>query len=233
MAAQTDPAVGRAVAGDRNALMPAAGSDVPQRADNSTATKILRGAIAALSRHGSQLSMSDVALAANVSRATLYRYFPTKTDVLAAVSEYISDIFVRGAERIAREIEAPIERLKALMSLQIELATREFITRINEVEPGLASKFLADHYSTHLEAICRVLDPLFDQLDEASGLALDRQVLAAMVLRMHLSVVIVPPDERWRTSPGVIADMLGALVRSAAPSGKSLRRRLSGRRDSR
>ena len=233
MAAQTNPAVGRAVAADRDALIPAAGGDVSRRVDNSTATKILRGAIAALSRHGSQLSMSDVALAANVSRATLYRYFPTKTDVLAAVSEYISDIFVRGAERIAREIEAPIERLKALMSLQIDLATQEFITRSNEVEPGLVSKFLADHYSTHLDAIRRVLDPLFDQLDGACGLALDREVLAAMVLRMHLSVVIVPPDECWRTSPGVIADMLGALVRSAAPAAKSPRRRLSGRKDSR
>jgi AcrR family transcriptional regulator len=233
VAAQTNPKVGRAVAADRGASILEAGNDDPHRVDNSTLTKIVRGAIAALGRHGSQLSMSDVALAANVSRATLYRYFPTKTDVLAAVSEYISSIFVRGAERIAREIKIPIERLKALMSLQIDLATRELITRSNEVEPGLVSKFLADHYSTHLAAVRRVLDPLFDQLDEVSGLALDRDVLAAMVLRMHLSVVIVPPEERWRSSPGVIADMLSALVHSAAPAGKSPRRRLSGRRGSR
>ena len=36
-------------------------------------------------------------------------------------------------------------RLKAIMSLQIKLATEEFITRITEVEPGLVLKFLADH----------------------------------------------------------------------------------------
>ena len=108
----------------------------------------MRGAIAALGRQGSRsLSMSDVALAANVSRATLYRYFPTKATVLEAVSEYISTTFLRGAERIAREVTDPMERLKAIMSLQLKLGTEDFITRITEVEPGSA-EVLVDHYAT-------------------------------------------------------------------------------------
>lgn len=205
----------------------------PHAHSNSTESRIVRGAIAALSRHGSQsLSMSDVALAANVSRATLYRYFPTKMAVLEAVSEYISGAFIRGAQRIAREISSPVERLRALMSLQIELATQEFIKRSNEVEPGLVPKFLAEHYAAHLDAVRHVLDPLFDRIEAAARIEIDRGVMAAMVLRMHLSVVIVPPDECWRASPAVIADMLDALLRSAAPGGKPPRRRVSQRGDS-
>jgi AcrR family transcriptional regulator len=191
---------------------------------NATVRKILRGAIAALGRHGSQsLCMSDVALAANVSRATLYRYFPTKADVLEAVSEYISTAFIRGCERIAREVADPIERLRALMALQMELATEDFITRITEVEPSLVLKFLADHYERHVDAIRRVLDPLYDQLEEAAGFELERDVLAASVLRMHLSLVIVPANDRWRTSPDVIANMLIGFMREAGAASRKPR----------
>jgi AcrR family transcriptional regulator len=184
---------------------------------NPTEQKILRGAIDALARRGSRsLSMSDVALAANVSRATLYRYFPTKEAVLEAVSEYISTTFIRGADCIAHTVKEPTERLKAIMSLQLKLATEEFIARITEVEPGLVLKFLADHYERHVGAMRRVLDPLYDQMEETTGLELDRDVLSASVLRMQLSLVIVPPDERWRTAPDVLANMLSAFMREAA-----------------
>jgi AcrR family transcriptional regulator len=205
------------------------GDSVSDNLVNATQERIMRGAIAALGRHGSQsLSMSDVALASKVSRATLYRYFPTKVAVLGAVSEYISSTFLRGAEAIARNIDDPLQRLKAVMALQLELATQDLITRIIEVEPGLVLKFLADHYASHLVALRRVLDPLFDQLEQTSGLELDREVLAASILRMQLSTVVVPPDDRWRASPDSITDMLSAFVRPATlprrkrkPSGKS------------
>jgi AcrR family transcriptional regulator len=197
------------------------------RDGNPTEQKILLGAIDALGRRGSRsLSMSDVALAANVSRATLYRYFRTKEAVLEAVSEYISTTFMRGADRIARTVKEPTERLKAIMSLQIKLATEEFITRITEVEPGLVLKFLADHYERHVDAMRKVLDPLYDQIEATTGFEVDRDVLSGSVLRMHLSLVIVPPDERWRTSPDVLANMLTAFMREArAPVRKPRRRR--------
>jgi AcrR family transcriptional regulator len=197
------------------------------RDGNPTEQKILLGAIDALGRRGSRsLSMSDVALAANVSRATLYRYFRTKEAVLEAVSEYISTTFMRGADRIARTVKEPTERLKAIMSLQIKLATQEFITRITEVEPGLVLKFLADHYERHVGAMRKVLDPLYDQIEATTGFEVDRDVLSGSVLRMQLSLVIVPPDERWRTSPDVLANMLTAFMREAqAPVRKPRTRR--------
>jgi AcrR family transcriptional regulator len=210
------------------------GSSPPRRGEldlnrdgNPTEQKILLGAIDALGRRGSRsLSMSDVALAANVSRATLYRYFRTKEAVLEAVSEYISTTFMRGADRIARTVKEPTERLRAIMSLQIELATQEFITRITEVEPGLVLKFLADHYERHVGAMRKVLDPLYDQIEATTGFEVDRDVLSGSVLRMQLSLVIVPPDERWRTSPDVLANMLTAFMREAqAPVRKPRTRR--------
>jgi AcrR family transcriptional regulator len=201
---------------------PSTGRDV-----NASAQKILLGAIETLARRGSRsLSMSDVAEAANVSRATLYRYFPTKESVLEAVSEYISDSFIRGAEQIAREEKSPTEKLQAIMSLQFNLATEAFISRITEVEPGLVLKFLAEHYDRHVSAIRMVLDPLYDAIEASAGFEVDRDVLSASVLRMQLSLVIVPPDERWRTSPQVLTDMLSALMGATArPARKPAGRR--------
>jgi hypothetical protein len=127
--------------------------------------------------------------------------------------------------RITREVADPIERLRALMALQMELATEDFITRITEVEPSLVLKFLADHYERHVDAIRRVLDPLYDQLEEAAGFDLERDVLAASVLRMHLSLVIVPANDRWRASPDVIANMLTGFMREAGAASRKPRAR--------
>jgi len=61
----------------------------------------------------------------------------------------------------------------------------------------------------------KVLDPLYDQIEAATGFEVDREILSGSVLRMQLSLVIVPPDERWRTSPDVLANMLTAFMRES------------------
>ena len=53
--------------------------------------KILSGALDAIAERGvRRLSMSDIIEASGVSRGTLYRYFSSKDDVLAAVAEFTS-----------------------------------------------------------------------------------------------------------------------------------------------
>jgi hypothetical protein len=50
-------------------------------------------------------------------------------------------------------------------------------------------------------------------------------VLAASVLRMQLSLVVVPPDAQWRASPDIIAEMLNAIMRQGRAAGARPRRR--------
>src|SRR5215212_6143543 len=52
------------------------------------AAAILEAAAAVLAREGSQAKMSDVAVAAGVARATLYRYFPTREALLDALGRF-------------------------------------------------------------------------------------------------------------------------------------------------
>jgi AcrR family transcriptional regulator len=54
-------------------------------------TAILDAAALVLSAKGDTASMEDVAAAAGVGRATIYRYFPSRDDLLSALSEVAID----------------------------------------------------------------------------------------------------------------------------------------------
>src|SRR5262249_49310287 len=65
---------------------------VPTRGDAKE--RILRGALQALALYGSRrFSMSLVADESGVSRATMYRYFPTKESLLDALTGHIGSEF--------------------------------------------------------------------------------------------------------------------------------------------
>src|SRR5438445_968506 len=94
--------------------MPArsAASGVPRH--DRTAAAILEAAAQALSEHGRSMSMADVAAAAGVSRATLYRYYPDREALLDALaSNALADAAARladaGLERAP--VEQAIERI--------------------------------------------------------------------------------------------------------------------------
>ncbi|HEX4245606.1 MAG TPA: TetR family transcriptional regulator, partial [Acidimicrobiales bacterium] len=67
-------------------------------------TAILDAAALVLSDKGDTASMEDVAAAAGVGRATIYRYFPSRDDLLSALTELAIDDTHR------RIMEADLER---------------------------------------------------------------------------------------------------------------------------
>src|SRR6266702_4715438 len=84
-----------------------AASGVPRY--DRTAAAILDAAAHALSERGTSTNMADVAAAAGVSRATLYRYYPDREALLAALA---SHALADAAARLARApVEEAIERI--------------------------------------------------------------------------------------------------------------------------
>ncbi|MGW0872804.1 TetR/AcrR family transcriptional regulator [Streptomyces sp. NPDC002740] len=68
--------------------------------------KILGAAGEQLTAHGPEVGMDEIAAAAGVAVGTLYRHFPTKTDLIAAViAEYVA--------RVADDAEAALGRVAA------------------------------------------------------------------------------------------------------------------------
>src|SRR6266705_2208343 len=99
-----------------------------------TAAAILDAAAHALSEHGGRTSMADVAAAAGVSRATLYRYYPDREALLDALASYalaeaaarLADAGLERAtveeaiERIVRALTAVGDRYAVLARAQVE-----------------------------------------------------------------------------------------------------------------
>jgi AcrR family transcriptional regulator len=86
-----------------------------------TATAILDAAAHALAEHGGSANMAEVAAAAGVSRATLYRYYPTRDALLQALATHaVAEAGSRLADAGLDGCPAPeaIERiLRALLGV--------------------------------------------------------------------------------------------------------------------
>lgn len=147
----------------------------PLRADaRRNRAAILRAARAVFAKHGRDAQMDDVARRAKVGVGTLYRHFPTKEALLAALAE---DRFRQLAEyaEAALRVEDPWEALSGFVERGAALHAGDLaLSQAFAERPGLmaASAAKAD------------LQPLIERLVDAAH--------AAGVLR---------PDARWEDVP--------------------------------
>jgi AcrR family transcriptional regulator len=108
-----------------------------------TDERILAGAMRALGRFGPRrLSLGDVCHEAQVSRATLFRYYRTKEELLTATAGHIERDF-RAALTTAAEQAGDHERLEAVLSAMLTFRdSRPATTQLLSVEPGFVLEFL-------------------------------------------------------------------------------------------
>lgn len=104
-------------------------SRAPRSIQDRTATAILEAAARVLARQGQAATISDVALEAGVGRATLYRYFKTRAQLVSALWDAaLADTDARleaaqleqvpveeGIARVVRAIAAVGERYEVLL----------------------------------------------------------------------------------------------------------------------
>jgi AcrR family transcriptional regulator len=164
----------------------------------TSVVKILEGALRGIASRGvRRLSMSDISDASGVSRGTLYRYFSTKEEVLAAVAEFVCTNFETGVREAADGHEDPIERLRAVMRFFSSFTMERSPERMLEVEPTFYLEFFHSHFGRHKEAVEEALGPTFDHLDALRGEPIDREAVAEALVRMQLSTLIVPSGPKW------------------------------------
>jgi AcrR family transcriptional regulator len=201
---------------------------LPVRADPSNGggpslARIFEGTLAALSRRGAkQLSMTDVCEAAGISRATLYRYFAKKDELLAALGEHVTNNFVLGVKEAAATEQAPQEKLRAVLRFMTSFTREVKSDRILEVEPGFVIESLQAQFPRHLAALSAALDPVFDAIDERIGRALDRGFVCELLLRAQESTSLIPAGARWDSLPDLLAQF--AMVFLEQPRTRAPRR---------
>ncbi len=160
--------------------------------------KILDGALSALITRGARrLSMSDICDASGVSRGTLYRYFSTKDEVLAAVSEFVSLSFENGVRQVAAAESDPMERFRAVMRFYSKYTHDRTPDRVFEVEPGFHLDFFRSHFKRHKAAVESALDLTFDYIDTLLDAPVNRDGVAEALVRLQLSTLVVPGSDDW------------------------------------
>ncbi|MEZ0365568.1 TetR/AcrR family transcriptional regulator [Mycobacterium sp. pUA109] len=111
--------------------------------DGSTKHRILLATAEVLSRSGqTKLSLSEVALQAGVSRPTLYRWFASKEDLLAAFGAFERQTFDVGIGRATAGLRGTA-KLDAALRFIVDYQHSYSGVRIVDIEPEVVIKQLS------------------------------------------------------------------------------------------
>ncbi len=164
----------------------------------SSALKVLEGAVRVLGRRGmSDLSIESVCKVSGVSRATLYRYFPTRDDLLDAVFEFICVEFENGVTLEAARHEDPVQRFAAVMEFLPKYTAERGLIRIFEADPSFHLVFFRSHFARHRASIEAALNPVFDWIEAQGSLRVSRAATADRLIRLQISSLLIPQDAIW------------------------------------
>lgn len=167
--------------------------------------KVVDGALRAIARFGlTKLTVDDVAREAGISRATLYRYFPGRGAVLAAVVQAETERLERGLDEALGDATTLAEALAAVGGYGAQaFAGHEALQHLLATEPGTVLPHLcfagadsllgvaAARIAPHL---CRFMGPL------------EARRTGEWLARIVLSYGLAPP-------PGAAEDAVLSVVR--------------------
>jgi AcrR family transcriptional regulator len=165
-------------------------------AASSTAETILAAAQRSIRRRGPQkLSLSAVAEEAGVSRPTVYRWFPTKALLLAAITAYEVEQFDAGLQALADAHADPGARFDAALRYVVTYLDETIGADAISADPAFALQSLADSLGPHIESVAGVLGDALDRIPAVRSGALTREQGAEVLLRVAYSHYLVPnPD---------------------------------------
>jgi AcrR family transcriptional regulator len=188
----------------RGAAFPPAGSEVLGGeaeglvAYAPTEERILRATLRLLGRRGvKRLGMQEVSEAAGVSRGTLYRYFPSKDQLLQSVAVFDEHSFAEGLAAALAARADPADRMRAFVAFAFDYIRTHPARALFETEPGFVLGYLLVHLPKLEAALLDQLGDAFDSVPSVATGALSREQLVDVVVRLFASSFIIPEaDDR-------------------------------------
>ena len=182
---------------DVTATLPVAGVDLSDaRIFTPTEERILTAALGLIGRRGvRRLGMREISEAAGVSRGTLYRYFPSKDDVLAAAADYDKRRFSTGLDEVLAAVTVPAERIGVFISYAFDFIRSHPARSLFESEPEFVLSYLLDHLPALRGELMERLGDALDAVPAVAEGALDREQLADVIVRLFLSSWIIPESD--------------------------------------
>jgi AcrR family transcriptional regulator len=154
---------------------------------------ILAAARQAVAERGpDKLTMSAVANAAGVSRPTLYRWFPTKDDLLAAIAAYEEEQFDRGVQALVSAHRSPARQLDAFLTYAVNYLDGLIGPDPIGADPRFALQSLARSQPVQVEILARLLGDALLQVPAVRSGAMTSEQAADMFLRVAISHYLIP-----------------------------------------
>ena len=185
------------------ATKPAQASRRRPRADaQRNRERILEVAKEAFARSGANTSLDDIAKQAGVGPGTLYRHFPTRDELLAAV--YRTEVEkLAAAERKFAETMPPIQALRAWMLLFVDyIAAKQIIAPALNTLVGGPSKL----FEVSRSQIQGAIDSLVQRAVRSGDIRKDLEPFDLLRALIGVSHVASGPD--WRQSAKRLVDIL-------------------------
>ncbi len=142
-----------------------------------------------------KLRLAAVAEAAGVSRQTLYRWFPTKDDLLAALSQRERSLFDDRLTDALASVRKPARRLDEAVRILVTYLDENLSTDVIGVDPGFSLASLGAALEPQAESLVNVLGEAFDEIPAVASRTITRQEAADVLLRLAYSHYLLPhPD---------------------------------------
>jgi AcrR family transcriptional regulator len=192
-------------------------ADVPSRADRRRAKRIddiLRTATGLLAERGyAATSLDEIAEVLDLSKASLYHYFPSKEHLILACLDRIGDETNRQLRAVAASALSPRDRLRAAVRAQVLVLTRD--------QPAGAALFIRDvglpeAARARLRTFVEQHDQLFRSIIDEGIRAGELHVADPAVARllMHGAVNFIPSwyKQSRQMSPERLADVVAGTL---------------------
>jgi AcrR family transcriptional regulator len=176
--------------------------------------RIFEGLILAMARHGVvRTSMTDVSLLAGISRGTLYRYFSTKEELLAGLSQYLFDDLSEGLRRRVQATPAPDRRIQAMAVELVAFAERRpGLERLAVQEPDFVIGWYRSCATGLIDTLTDCIAPVLDPAEQSPS----APALAELLVHLALTLQLLPPPPG---RPAVVE--LAAMLDRAATGGRT------------
>lgn len=149
-----------------------------------------------LEQGASDMKVRTICKTANISRATFYRYFGSKEDLLQTLVEYERAQFDRLVESKTSGCKTPRDRIMAYFDSIDAYITGMNARRFLEAEPKFVIEHFRHFFPQSVKRTMEVLAPTFDAWDLQLGASMDRHFISELLVRYMLSYVWVPGDSK-------------------------------------